>query len=153
MGQIREQTQRFLFHSCQMSKHQWNVCSFTVLTLLLGMQNRKKKAKFNKFYIQRNILQEQSDITEFVICLPCLKSCWHTAFNIRLHGKEGALHYIQGAYLSFYQKWSKLCTLFQTNANEAKIKKKLKTVDSMPSYRTQFCQCRAEFKALVWNND
>ena len=35
MEQIPEQTQTLGFHSCQMSKRLWNVCSFTVLTLLV----------------------------------------------------------------------------------------------------------------------
>jgi hypothetical protein len=41
--------------------------------------------------------------------------------------KKGLLDYIEGAYiLVFIKKWSKLGALLQTDANEAKMKKKSK---------------------------
>jgi hypothetical protein len=49
--------------------------------------------------------------------------------------KEGALDYIEGAYiLVFINKWSKLGALLQTDANEAKMKKKFKISDIAPSF-------------------
>ncbi len=49
---------------------------------------------------------------------------------------EGALYYMgkaYGIYFSFHQKWSKLGTFLQTDANEAEMKKKLKNFDSVPT--------------------
>jgi hypothetical protein len=49
--------------------------------------------------------------------------------------KEGALEYIEGAYiLVFINKWSKLGVLLQTDANEAKMKKKIKISDIAPCF-------------------
>jgi len=45
------------------------------------------------------------------------------------------LDYIEGAYiLVFINKWSKLGVLLQTDANEAKMKKKIKISDIAPCF-------------------
>jgi hypothetical protein len=48
--------------------------------------------------------------------------------------RKGAFITWESLYFNFQQKWNKLCTLLQTDANEAEMKKKFQ----QPKYGTLF---------------
>jgi hypothetical protein len=57
--------------------------------------------------------------------------------------QKGRGVFLHGGILqfSFHQKWSKLGTLLQTDANETEINKKFNIFDRAQSCRTLFLQC------------